>query len=445
MNKGFYHCIMLALSTCLCGGWCAAQTVPETIDELLKAYTAQGAFNGAALVAHHSHIILEKGYGFRNLKTRTLHDSGSVFQVSSLTKQFTAVIILQLQEHKLLSLRDPVSKFLPDFPNGDQITIENLLTHTSGLYNYSDDPAFVRRGWVIPMAEDSLLTLFEGRPLEFTPGKEFRFSNSGYLLLGYIIEKVTGKSYFEVVRENIFQPVGMNHSGFDYKSVPANKKSLGFLGLSGTIADSSLLQAAGAIYSTVGDLYKWDQALFSGRLLNDSSLQRAFTPFKGKYGYGWVIDSTYGNRVLMHEGGILDFASFMVSVPADSTCIILLDNNQSQALVKMAEDIYSLLNDQPFVWPKTRRIINVDSLVLRQYEGVYQFAPDFRITVTLEAGKLVAQPTGQEKVELYAEKENLFFTKVIVTELEFLKDIHGKVIHVILTQGDRRIEGQKIK
>jgi CubicO group peptidase (beta-lactamase class C family) len=445
MKKVVSHCLVLAASVCLNFGSASGQSVPETIDELLKAYSSQGVFNGTALVAQNGVILLQKGYGYRNLKTRSAHDSSSVFQVSSLTKQFTAVIILQLQEKKLLSVQDKVSKYLTDFPGGDQITIDHLLTHSSGLVNYTDDTSFVRRGWVRQIGRDSLLGFFENKPLEFMPGQDFRFSNSGYLLLGYIIEKITGKSYYQVIREEIFEPLGMTHSGFDFRRVPDNKKSMGNLAISGTIADSTLLFAAGAMYSTAADLYRWNQALWSGRLLTDSSLQRAFTPKKGKYGYGWFIDSTYGNKILMHEGGILDFVSFMAVVPANQTCIILLDNNQSQALAKIGEDIYSLLNDQAIEWPRTRPVVHVDATVLKQYVGSYQFSQDFRITITLEGGHLVAQPTGQGKVELFPEKNDLFFTKVLVTELEFSRDIHGKVSQLVLYQGDSRIQGQKTK
>src|SRR6516225_3330078 len=227
MKKVVSHCLVLAASVCLNFGSASGQSVPETIDELLKAYSSQGVFDGTALVAQNGVILLQKGYGYRNLKTRSAHDSSSVFQVSSLTKQFTAVIILQLQEKKLLSVQDKVSKYLTDFPGGDQITIDHLLTHSSGLVNYTDDTSFVRRGWVRQIGRDSLLGFFENKPLEFMPGQDFRFSNSGYLLLGYIIEKITGKSYYQVIREEIFEPLGMTHSGFDFRRVPDNKKSMG--------------------------------------------------------------------------------------------------------------------------------------------------------------------------------------------------------------------------
>ncbi|HTQ29040.1 MAG TPA: DUF3471 domain-containing protein, partial [Puia sp.] len=200
-----------------------------------------------------------------------------------------------------------------------------------------------------------------------------------------------------------------------------------------------------AMYSTTEDLYRWDRALYTNQLLQDSSLQKAFTAFIGKHGYGWVIDSTLDNKVLMYDGAILDFTSFMVRVPADHTCIILLDNNRSRGLAKIAQDIYYLLNDQAIDWPRPGEVMPVGIGTLREYTGVYRFAPDFQISVTLENGQLFVQTGKQDKVPLYAESHNLFFTKVVVTELEFSRDDSGQVNQVTLYQDGGQFQGQKVK
>jgi CubicO group peptidase (beta-lactamase class C family) len=412
----------------------AAQTVPETIDELLKAFSSQNAFNGVALVAQHGKVIWLKGYGYRNLDTKTRNDSGSVFQVGSLSKQFTAVVILQLAESHKLDLQDRLSKYIPSFPQGDDITIENLLTHMSGISDYTHDSAFIRRGWVMPIPTDSLIEFFKDKPFEFKPGKGFAFSNSGYILLGYIIEKVTGESYFQVVREHIFQPLHMNHSGFDFKGLHAANKALGYYGQSGLIADSSVLFSSEGIFSTAADLFAWDQGLYTGKLLSDTSLQKAFTPHRSNYGFGWIIDSSSGSKVEMHEGVVLDYASFMARLPQDQICIILLDNHQSQALVRIAQDINAVLNNQPYEWPVVRTEIKVDPLILAHYTGRYQLIAGFVIQISLEHGSLVAVATGQGKVELFAEKENLFFTKIMDSQFEFLSDEDGHINRLVLHQ-----------
>jgi CubicO group peptidase (beta-lactamase class C family) len=428
-----------------------AQTPAQEINELLKQYTKQNSFNGVVLVAQKGKILLEEGYGYKNATTKFLNDSNTIFQIGSITKQFTSAIILQLQEQHKLSVQDELSKYISDYPNGDSITIENLLTHTSGIYNYTNDEAYMQNNSADPIKLSDLISLFKNKPLDFSPGTRYSYSNSGYILLGYIIEKITGKSYFAVVKENIFKPLGMTHSGFDLKNLKSQNKATGYLRLSAKnirvapVVDSSVSYSAGSIYTTVGDLYKWDRALYTNKIIHDSSLQKAFTPFKNNYGYGWVIDSSYGKKVVMHEGGIFGFVSFIARIPADETCIILLENEQSSGLPKIAENINSILNQQPYDFPRVRNEIEVDTSIFKEYTGQYQLAPNFILTVTLEDGQLMVQATGQSKNELFAEKENFFFLKFEDAQIEFIKAPDGKVDRLILYQYSQKLNALKIK
>jgi hypothetical protein len=237
----------------------------------------------------------------------------------------------------------------------------------------------------------------------------------------------------------------MNHSGFDFRHLQSPYKALGSMGLSGRIVDSTILYSAGGIYSTTGDLYKWDRALYSGAIIHDTSLRKAFSSYSGKYGYGWVIDTSYGKKVLMDEGSLLDYSSFIARIPADSTCIILLDNAHSEGLPKIAEDLYAILSDRPYVWPLSKNAMDLDSITLRQYTGMYDLGPNFSIDITFEEGTLKARPTGQAKVQLFAERKDLFFTKIIQSEIEFTRDGEGKVNGMVLIQGSSRVPGKKIR
>ena len=429
----------------------AAQTMPQEIDELLKAYSTQGSFNGAALVAQKGTILLQKGYGYRNASLNTFNDSSSVFQISSLTKQFTATIILQLQEQHLLSIQDKLSKYLPGFPNGDSITIENLLTNTSGIHNYNDE-LFMEQYAAKHIALDSLMRLFKNLPLDFSPGIKFGYSNSNYILLGLIIEKLTGKPYFMVVRNRILKPLGMVHSGFDFSSLKSANKTVGYFQLErktkrpAPVVDSSVTYAAGALYSTVGDLYKWDRALYFDKIVHDSSLEKAFTPYNDHYGYGWLIDTAYGKRAVMHEGGTFGFTSLIVRVPIDSTCIILLDNKQSDGLLKIAESINAILNNQPYDFPIQIPEIEVDSFVLRTYVGTYQLSPKLFLNISLENGHLLVAVPGNAKSMLFAEKENLFFLKMQDIKIEFIRSgTTGQVYKINFWDHGQKLEGLKIK
>lgn len=427
-----------------------AQSVPQKLDTLLTAYERENAFNGAVLVAVKGTVLLEKGYGYKNKTENARNDGNTIFQIGSITKQFTSAVILQLQEKNKLSLQDKLSKYIPDYPNGDQITIENLLTHTSGVYNYTNDAAFMQKGSTHPIDRDSLIALFKKKPLDFTPGGKFSYSNSGYILLGYIIEKVTGKPYFQVLRENIFRPLHMDHSGFDFSGLKSPDKAIGYQAggyQPSTIVDSSVSFAAGAIYSTVGDLYKWDRALYAGKIISQASLQKAFTPHLSNYGYGWSIDSAYGKKTVGHGGGIPGFTSFILRVPEDETCIIVLNNRPTpqSAPEKIARDINTLLSGKEYAIPKARVAIQVDTALLKQYVGQYELRPGFIVTISLEDGHLMGQPTGQGKAELFAEKENFFFLKVVDAQVEFVKGPGNMIEKLVLYQNGRSMPGKKIK
>lgn len=328
---------------------CVGQTTFAKIDSIIATYVQQKEFNGTALVAQKGKILLEKGYGYKNKSKGALNDTNTIFQIGSITKQFTSTIILQLAEKKQLNLQDRLSKYFSDFPKGDSITIEQLLTHTSGVYNYTNDADFMKSNSEKPISRDSLIARFKNKPFDFEPGTKWSYSNSGYILLGAIIEKLTGKTYFSVVRENIFQPLGMNHSGFDLTDLSSPDKAIGYSEDFSTevgIVDSSVSFAAGSIYSTVGDLYRWDRALYTNQIVSQTSLENAFTEYKSSYGYGWFIRDAFGKKTVGHPGGISGFSSFMMRVPEDETFIILLCNFPSPALAKIDLAIDALLNGQ---------------------------------------------------------------------------------------------------
>lgn len=346
---------------------------------------------------------------------------------------------------------DPISKYFPGFPNGEKITIEHLITHTSGLYNYTNDEVFIKNDAVKSSSPEKMMSLFRDRSLSFEPGSKYNYSNSGYILLGYIIEKVTGKSYFQVVRENIFGPLGMSHSGFNFSSLRSPDKATGYSSLTSkgnkpaNVFDSSASHAAGAIYSSLNDLYKWDRALYSGKILSAASLQAAFKPNKGDYGYGWRIDWTADNKTVYHTGGIFGFAAIICRVLGDETCIILLDNHESPSLEKMADGLNAIVHRTAYELPRLKTEVKLNDDLLRLYTGEYELAPGFILTVTVDEGQLMTQATGQDRTPAFAEKENLFFLKVVDAQLEFIKGPDGKIEKLILYQNGRKTPARKIK
>jgi len=428
-----------------------AQDLSRTLDELLRAYERQGKFNGSALVAYKGRILLEKGYGWKNVADSSKNDEKTIYQIGSVTKQFTATLILQQQEAKKLSVEDKLSKYFPAYPKGDSITIHNLLTHTSGIYNYTNDGKFMTEAATKPQTRQYMLSLFENKPLGFKPGSKWSYCNSGYMLLGYILEDVTKKKWEQLMHERILGPLGMSNSGFDFAALKNPNKATGYFVLDGknntpaTIIDSSVAFAAGSLYSTVGDLYKWERAITAGKLLKQESWKAEFTPFRDKYAYGWFVDSLHGKKITRHGGGIYGFVSDLLRFPDDDLVVILISNKPSGGLTVISNNLAALVFNKTIEWPTDHKEISVPESILQQYVGEYQLTPDFIITIMLEGGKLKARATGQPEFPLFAEKENYFFLKAADAQLEFIKDSSGKVEKMILYQGGGRTEGKKIK
>ena len=296
-----------------------AQDVAK-LDELLSTWSNQYKFNGSVLVSHKGKVLLDKGYGLRNAGDKTANDQNSIYQIGSITKQFTATVILKLQEEKKLNVADKLSKYFPGYPKGDSITIEHLLTHTSGIYSYTNDPAFMQNEVTKPSNREKMMALFKDKPLNFSPGAQWDYSNSAYMLLGYIIEDVAKMPYEKAVRRYIFTPLGMTHSGFDFTHLSSKDKATGYFRLTkeknepAPIVDSSVSYSAGAIYSSTGDLYKWHQSLQNNSVIKKASKEKAQTPVMNKYGYGWAIDTVAGKKTFGHGGGIHGFNTNMVCI-----------------------------------------------------------------------------------------------------------------------------------
>ncbi len=421
----------------------------EKIDKLLTEYTATGRFNGSALIASHNKILLAKGYGYKDFNAGTLNDSSTVYQIASVTKQFTSAVIMRLVELHKLSLSDKLNKFYPDFPKGGSITIENLLTHTSGIFDWTKSINFS------PTNEQSLVGFLKTKALDFPPGTKWDYSNSNYSLLGYIIEKVTGISYEDAVRKFIFIPLQMTHSGFDFKNLRSKDKATGYSVFSdsakvpGALYDSVGPYAAGEIYSTVGDLYKWHKGLQSYKVISRTSLERAYTPFKDHYGYGWIIDSLFNRRITSHSGDISGFSSNLARISEDNVFVILLNNKEGSGLEAITRDIFAVLYDQPYSLPVKRHPVKLDEEILKKYIGAYEVRSPkgpLKGEVTFEKGKLMMQSQGGPKLELIPEDEDHFFDLDDDTEgeVEFVKGPNRKVTGIILSQNGVTLSGKKI-
>jgi CubicO group peptidase (beta-lactamase class C family) len=428
-----------------------AQNKGVQLDSLLQYYVTEDNYNGVVLVAKGGNILLNKAYGYKDVKAIEKHTNQSVFQIGSLTKQFTAEVILYFVHDKKLKLTDDLSKFFPGYPNGDRIKIEHLLSHSSGIYDYTHDSLFAEVLQFKPVSKETMLGIFRDKPIDFEPGSKFAYSNSNYVLLGYIIEKITGKDYAQVVKDMIFKPAGMKNSGFDFVGLKDKNKSVGYDLLDGAnsvaapATDYTASYAAGAMYSTAADLYAWHKALQSYRFIPKELQEKAYTPYNDRYGFGWLADTIFDKRVLAHSGGISGFTSYILRVQEDDLCIVMLENNGNPATDKnnMMLHLLSCLYSDKFEMPISKPPVIVDKKILESYVGTYLITPDFSLSVSLSGNTLYIQGTGQPKIKTVARDNKTFYSKVVEATIEFVKERDGSISKLILHQSGRDIPAMK--
>lgn len=441
--------IFLSLLLCsFCRIGFSQDSTTAKLDQLVQSYYELGKFNGSVLVARRGNILLEKGYGYKNFHDSTFNTPNTIYQIASSTKQFTAAVVLKLVELKKLSLTDKLNKFYPDLPKSDSISIENLLTHTSGISDHYDDTTSSPGN---AGNEGKLLESLKKYPLDFSPGTNWQYSNKGYQLLGYIIEKLSGMSYYDAIRKYIFTPLHMDNSGFDFIHLASGEKATGYWEYprssgvaSATIIDSSGPFAAGAIYSTVKDLYKWHHGLQTFQIIGKNTLEKAYRPFKRNYGYGWMIDSLFGKRIIHHGGDIWGFRSDIARNVEDDICVVILNNIEDADLGLISMKLLSILYSQSYKLPAKNEIVLGEN-ILKRYTGSYEMQPGMLIEITLEGKRLMA--TTDHKEEIYAQKEDLFRIDAGDKQIDivFEKNSDGSISDLFFYKEGKKITCKKIK
>jgi CubicO group peptidase (beta-lactamase class C family) len=404
-----------------------AQDPTPRMRQIVQSYVTDKTFMGTVLVSRDGKPLINEGYGFAQVEWNIPNVPEGKFRLGSLTKQFTAASILLLEEQGKLKVEDPVSKYVPDAPPAwEKITIFNLLTHTSGIPNFTSFPDYRDTEWKDTTPQE-LVARFRDKPLDFPPGTKFSYSNSGYILLGYILEKVSGQTYADFLQKNIFTPLGMYDTGVDSNTAILPKRVQGYVPSAQGMQHAGYVSmtipfSAGALYSTTGDLLKWEQGLFGGKLLSAASLTKMTTPFKDKYGFGLFIGEESGHKQISHGGGIEGFNTSLSYYPDDKLIVIVLGNLNGGAVDSLGSNLGKAALGQQVMLPSERKEVQVPEKILQDYVGTYQLMPGFSLTMTLENGQLMTQATGQPKFPLFAESETKFFLKVVDAEVEFVRD-----------------------
>ena len=419
--------------------------IKKTLDNYLKKFSQYRHFIGSVLVSTKDEIVLCKGYGMADYEHDVHNTPSTVFRIASVTKQFTSAAILCLQEQGALSVSDPLEKYIPDFPNGDRITLHHLLTNTSGIPDIVNIPSImksVRTGIPVEMLVDKL-----GRqPLEFEPGERFDYSNSGYIILGRIIEKVSGLSYENYLIKNLFEKAGMTNTGFDHVERVLKHRASGYSlsenGLSNAdFFDMSLFFACGCLYSTVEDLYKWNKALDEEIVISKKSVEDMLTPYVSdealRYGYGWYLteESAY------HNGITYGFKSKVWRSSSGGTVIIVLANNDFVAIDTLVNGLVAILSGKEYESPKMTGVQMTDKKNYGILAGTYKnrdFSNEI-FSITDENGRLIISYYSYLKrvrAEVFPENilpdQEHYFATDLDLKICFFKDEQGNPHRAVL-------------
>ena len=417
----------------------ASQDVAR-MEQVVQEAVKNKTFMGSVMVARGSDVLLSKGYGFANLEWDLPNAPSTKFRLGSITKQFTAAAILLLEERGQLTTDERVKTYLPDVPaSWDRITVRNLLTHTGGIPNFTAQPTY-REMQVSPASLDKIIGMVREKPLDFEAGEKMSYSNSGYIVLGAIIEKVAGGSYADFVETNLFGPIGMTDSGYDSNTAIIARRAAGYTaGPNGPqnagYIHMSVPHAAGALYSTTLDLLKWEQALFGGKVLSPASLQKMTTPFKSDYAFGLTVRTVDGRKVIAHDGGIDGFNTHMAYYPDSKVTVIVLGNLNGLAPAQVGRQLEALAHGDTVAAPRTRTAVDLPVERLSPLVGSYEMQGGVTMTIAVDGDHLTTQLTGQPALRIFAESETRFFLRVVEATLDFEKDAGGNVTGVTLRQG----------
>jgi len=428
----------------------SAALIDATIASLYKA-NEPGA---AVIVMREGRTIFRQSYGMASIAKREVMTPETTMRLGSISKQFTAVSTLMLIEQGKLSLADQVGDFFPDYPaQGSQITVEHLLTHTSGIVSYTDKEDF-EANIATELMVTEVIDSFKNDPLEFAPGTAFNYNNSGYFLLGALIEKISGLSYAKFVEQRIFVPLGMNCTYYEGHELSVQRAAEGY-----TYCDNSFVPcdpmsisqayAAGGLVSNVDDLARWEKAVASGKLISTLNWTKAFTPYSlvngssCAYGYGWEIGMLQQRPMFAHGGGINGFQTFALRLPEEQLFVAVLSNADFGIVDPeyVAHKIAAIAIGKPI---QDFKEIKLDVGLLDAYAGVYTVNASEQRTFWRDADQLLMRRTGGDVTPVHPHSNSGFFIKNSLVHMEFVRDTSNAVTKVVLHQNGEMNENLRV-
>jgi CubicO group peptidase (beta-lactamase class C family) len=431
-------------------------SLENVINGIYNKLDGKKASGVAILVSKDGKVVYKKGFGYADIDGKQLIQPQTKFRIGSVTKQFTAAAILKLQEQGKISVNDKLSQFIPDFPRGEEVTIHHLLTHTSGIHSYTNRDDFMSKV-TSPVSEEELIATIKSDTYDFNPGERWEYNNSAYFLLGHIIGKVSGTSYEKFLQDNFFIPLGMSNTGLYKSSLKLTDEAKGYTKENDkyTLAtnwDMSWAGGAGALYSTVEDLNKWNEALFNGKVLSEGSLKAAMTPVLLKngekavpsYGYGVVISNYRGQNIIEHNGGLHGFVSQLARYQDGKVNLVILTNITPPEVSLSTNLIAEFLLWEKMEVQKSKSIDNSVAEDVTAYVGRYDFQGAV-MTISAEENNLFAQLTGQQRFPIFPSAAGEYFWKVVDAKIKFMKNANGEVEYAEFEQSGNKRKVNKMK
>jgi CubicO group peptidase (beta-lactamase class C family) len=434
--KNLFHLFLIHLIfTCL-SNQVYSQNPQMEFDKILNEQNFDNSPGYAVLVAKNGEVIYREAFGYANLEQDVKLKPEHIFRIGSITKQFTASAILKLEEEGKLSLQDEVTKFIADYPtHGHTITIEHLLTHTSGIKSYTSMMSWdaeVRKKDFTPM---QLIDYFKKEPMDFAPGEKFLYNNSAYIILGYIIEKASGKTYEEYLKEAFFTPLGMENTSYDKTSLILKNRACGYQKEGNEFENADFLSmtqpyAAGSLLSTVDDLFKWYSAVMNDKVISKENRMKAHSSYilnnekPTGYGYGWSMGNIQGSQMIEHGGGINGFLSASLWLPEEKVFVAVFSNCTGNPPESTAFNLAAAAIGKPF----NRQEIKTEKEKLEEYVGVYESADKEIRTLVIDKDSLYYVYPAGNRLKLLPSGEDRFFIKDRFSEYAFNRNQQGKVV-----------------
>jgi CubicO group peptidase (beta-lactamase class C family) len=415
---------------------------------LVEAFVEAGLFAGTVLIAAKGETLLRQGFGLVDREWRIPHVPESKFRLGSLTKQFTAAAILQLMEGGRLALDDAIGKHYPSAPaTWREVSLLHLLTHTSGIPSYTAIPGFFDAAARLESTPQEIIALMRGRPLLFQPGAQFKYNNGGYVILGHVIELLSGLRYEDYVAKNILLPLGLADTGYDHDDLILPYRARGYRFENGALKNAAYLamsvpHAAGAIYSSADDLLAWLKALRAGRLVSAASAALMMRDHGHGYGFGFAVQSQFARAHLVHAGGINGFSVVLSHYPDADLSVIVLANIQAAPVQKIARDLAALYFG---IAQEAAGEISLDPALLADYVGHYRLDAAKILRVTQDGARLFLEWPGHPKEEAMAQDDHRFSARLGDWSISFEADGVSLATHAILEHNARTWRAPRIE